>query len=283
MKKLLITGLLSAVVLSGCATKMKIETGDLDKNAMQEFTQISQSASQVVELKIDKKRVKDETTEKTPFWEELKSFTYSITVGRVTHTITGGTPVASQLTAYAMDYAIKEGLNAMYEKDKNSYVIIPVMDSDIKTDDCRFSIEIRANAGKDRDEFVKIMEISKNPLNKNGIIHYEENAKNKVIIHAFELKSPSFGQFKRYAVHPFINGLVDVVIDGKLAGRYYVYGNAIRALLIKDINPRQNLLITIFKYHTDRDYIKGLLTYEFRKYCRTPQQMAKSEKNENKE
>jgi hypothetical protein len=279
MKKLLITGLLSAVVLSGCATKMKVGVGDLDKNAMQEFTQISQSVSQVVELKLDKKRVKDETTEKTPFWEELKSFIYSITVGQVGHAITGGTPVASQLTAYAMDYAIKEGLYAMYNKDKNSYVIIPVFDSDIKTDDCRFSIEIRANAGKDRDEFIKIMEINKNPLNKNGIIHYEENAKNKVIIHAFELKSPSYNQSVKYGVHPFINGLVDVVIDGKLAGRYYVYGNAIRALIIKDINVHQNLLITIFKYHTDRDYNKGLLPYEFRKYCKVPQ-VAKSENKE---
>ena len=280
MRKLLLTGLLAGVVLTGCAGKYSITKETLSSQEKAELSQVMQEKRQEVESKIDKKKLNDEVSEKNMFIEDLKRFTYNISVGATGSAITGNTPVASQLTAYAIDYAIKEGLKARYEKDKNSYVIIPVIENpNIKASECSFSIVVKADNEKLADEFNRFLDLTNFGLRHGDKINYVENSPNKIVVYLFEFKMPSRLKYLKAMEYPFINGFVDVIIDNQLAGRYYVYGNASRSLAWSDWDPNGSPPVLIWKLLTDKDAFKGLIPYTVPKnYCSQPYYMTKKNK-----
>lgn len=276
MKKLLITGLLAGVVLSGCAGKYTITKENFSNQEKVELGQVMQEKKQEAELKIDKKRLNDEVSEKNMFFEELKRFTYVMTVKTATNTITGDAVGVSQLTAYAMDYAIKEGLKARYEKDKNSYAIIPVIENpNIKTSGCSFSIVVKSDIEKWVKDFNMFLDYTNFELKHGDKINYVESSPNKIVVYLFEFKMPSKTKYLKTMEFPFINGFVDVVISNQLAGRYYVYGNASRALVVSDWDFNTILPVALWKLK-DKDVFKGLIPYTVPKnYCSQPYYMTK--------
>lgn len=137
---------------------------------------------------------------------------------------------------------ILEGVNIVLKSlpsqdVRDSYVIFPLYEKNaIKTDNKVFQLVVRCQIKNECENFTSMLDFfNSNPFKKIPIEFTDEEQPNKLIVNILYWK----GEPKKWLfsqTYPFINSIVDVVIDNQYVGKYIIFGNAVKGFLLGKVN-----------------------------------------------
>ncbi len=254
MRKVIVAGLTAGLVLTttGCTkrplayyfdkTKPISAVSVKDENLV---ASVSKETQIDADSLIDKKRLQDEMKDKHHSIEGLKDVSYGMAVSITSAAVSGNNPAVANIIGYAIDYAIKEGLDKMH---KDSYVIIPLYENkDLKTKNKEFQLVVYYQDEKQAEDFKTFLAYN----DKFGLIGKQFNSAikltpeerpNKVVFYLVKFEGdPKAWRYQE--IYPFIHTITEIYIDNQLAGRYMLYGNAVRAFFFGDFNRKKTTVI----------------------------------------
>ncbi|WP_297890088.1 hypothetical protein [Sulfurihydrogenibium sp.] len=272
MKKLIIAGVLTAGLLTSCSSVGVV--AKMDSMEKQKVEQLYNAKKSEVESKVDKERLEYETKERSVIIDKAKTFVTDMPVAIGAGLLGGGNSITGNVLAHSALIIKDKLLEERWKEDQNSYAIIPMEENkDITTEDKTFQVIIKSDNQEYAENFAKILGFNRHVyLFKSPLVNLtEEEHQNKLVFYVVEFKGDptKWTRIKKGLSAPFINVIADVIIDGKLAGRYLLYGNALRALFYANSAIGFQVIPTV-KYH-------GFLTETVPNYIKENKETAKKE------
>ena len=212
MKKLTALAISTALITTACS--IKHTEGFMDKQTIQEKTTVVQKNNP--EQKVDKEAMQEELSGIA----SLKKFGTQMAIGVVAGS---NSQAINMALSIASNYALDKTLY------KDTYTVITDYDNPkLIADDCSFNVKLLFKDEKTKDEW----SWSWGKVNMSGIMAFEfhkagleqkKNSTNKITIYMLDVKNPN-QMFSLGSKIPFVESVVELEINNKLAGRYIIFG-----------------------------------------------------------
>ncbi len=215
MKKLTALAISTALITTGCS--IKHTEGFMDKQTIHEKVAVVKKNNP--EQKVDKKAMKEELSGIA----SLKKFGTQMAIGVVAG---GNSQAINMALSIASNYALDK---TMY---KDTYTVITDYDNPkLIADDCSFNVKLLFKDEKTEKEWKG--GFTRRRLNNALAIEYkrarlkvDNNSKNKITFYILHVENPNLMLSIPFAEKfPFVESVVELEINNKLAGRYIMFGS----------------------------------------------------------
>ena len=212
MKKLTALAITTALITTACS--IKHTEGYMDQQTLKEKTAVVQKNNP--EQKVDKEAMQEELSGIA----SLKKFGTQMAIGAIAGS---NSQAINMALSIASNYALDK---TMY---KDTYTVITDYENkELKTDSCSFNVKLLFKDKKVEKEW----RWSWGKVNLSGVMAFEykkaglelnENSKNKITLYMLDVKNPN-QMFSLGSKIPFVESVVEVEINNRLAGRYIIFG-----------------------------------------------------------
>lgn len=215
MRKLTALAITTALITTACS--IKHTEGYMDQQTLKEKTAVVQKNNP--EQRVDTKAMQEELSGIA----SLKKFGTQMAIGAVAGS-------SSQAINMALSIASNYALDKTLYKDTYT-VITDYENKELKTDSCSFNVKLLFKDEKIEREWKG--GFTRRRLNNALAIEYkraklkvDDNSKNKITFYILDVENPNLMLSVPFAEKfPFVESVVEVEINNKLAGRYIMFGS----------------------------------------------------------